>query len=129
MTIGDRIKHRREELRLSQDELAKKLGYKSRSSLNKIELNQRDLPQSKIKAIADALSTTPSYIMGWEENSNEPKNGRNSEYQLTQDEIILLSSYRELNPQGKEYILQTLAMAKQVYIKSDSISNMDDKTG
>lgn len=129
MTIGDRIKHRREELRLSQDELAKKLGYKSRSSLNKIELNQRDLPQSKIKAIADALGTTPSYIMGWDENSNEPEKGRDSEYQLAPDEIILISSYRELNPQGKEYILQTLAMAKQVYIKSDSISNMGDKTG
>ncbi|MGM9610606.1 MAG: hypothetical protein ACI3ZE_03120, partial [Candidatus Woodwardiibium sp.] len=33
---------------------------------NKIELDQRNLTQSKIKAIADALETTPSYIMGWE---------------------------------------------------------------
>lgn len=129
MTIGDRIKRRREELRLSQDELAKKLGYKSRSSLNKIELNQRDLPQSKIKAIADALNTTPSYIMGWEENQNESKEAENTEYKLTPDEIILLSSYRELNTQGKEYILQTISMAKQVYIKSDSIPNVDKKTG
>ena len=129
MTIGDRIKRRREELRLSQDELAKKLGYKSRSSLNKIELNQRDLPQSKIKAIADALNTTPSYIMGWEENQNESKEAENTEYKLTPDEIILLSSYRELNTQGKEYILQTISMAKQVYIKSDSIPNEDKKTG
>lgn len=69
MTIGQRIKVRREELNMSQDELAKKLGYKSRSSLNKIELNLRDLPQTKIKAIADALNTTPAYIMGWEDNS------------------------------------------------------------
>lgn len=68
MTIGQRIKVRREELNMSQDELAKKLGYKSRSSLNKIELNLRDLPQSKIKAISDALNTTPAYIMGWEDN-------------------------------------------------------------
>ena len=66
MTIGARIKARREELGLSQDELAHRLGYKSRSSINKIELNQRNLTQSKIKAIADALSTTPSYVMGWE---------------------------------------------------------------
>lgn len=65
MTIGDRIRSRREELHLSQDELARKLGYKSRSSINKIELNQRNLTQSKIKAIADALQTTPSFIMGW----------------------------------------------------------------
>ncbi len=66
-TIGERIKSRREELNLSQDELAKKLGYKSRSSINKIEMDSRNLTQSKIKAIADALETTPTYIMGWED--------------------------------------------------------------
>lgn len=66
-TIGSRIRNRREELGLSQDELGKRLGYKSRSSINKIELDQRSLTQSKIKTIADALETTPSYIMGWNE--------------------------------------------------------------
>lgn len=66
-TIGSRIRNRREELGLSQDELGKRLGYKSRSSINKIELDQRNLTQSKIKAIADALETTPAYIMGWDE--------------------------------------------------------------
>lgn len=67
LTIGERIKIRREQLNLSQDELAKRLGYKSRSSINKIELGHYNLTQSKIKAVADALETTPSYIMGWEE--------------------------------------------------------------
>ena len=67
MTIGDRIRARREELHLSQDELAKRLGYKSRSSINKIEIGCQNLRQSKIKAIADALDTTPAYIMGWDE--------------------------------------------------------------
>ena len=66
-TIGSRIRNRREELGLSQDELGKRLGYKSRSSINKIELDQRNLTQSKIKAIAEALETTPAYIMGWDE--------------------------------------------------------------
>lgn len=68
MTIGDRIKKRREELNLSQEELAKRLGYKSRSSVNKIEVGCQNLTQSKIKAIADALHTTPSFIMGWEDS-------------------------------------------------------------
>lgn len=71
-TIGERVKARREQLGLSQDELAKKLGYKSRSSINKIESDSRNLTQSKIKAIADALDTTPSYIMGWEEEPDIP---------------------------------------------------------
>ena len=67
MKIGDRIKFRREQLEMSQDELARRLGYKSRSSINKIENDAGGLPQTKIAAIANALQTTPAYIMGWEE--------------------------------------------------------------
>lgn len=67
LEIGERIRIRREKLKISQDELAKRIGYKSRSSINKIELGHYNLTQSKIKAIADALETTPAYIMGWEE--------------------------------------------------------------
>ncbi|WP_312644017.1 LexA family transcriptional regulator [Hydrogenoanaerobacterium sp.] len=67
--IGIRIRQRREELGYSQDELAKKLGYKSRSTINKIEMGVNDITQSKIQAFADALGTTPSNLMGW---NNEP---------------------------------------------------------
>lgn len=37
MDLGKKVKERREELVLSQDELATRMGYKSRSSVNKIE--------------------------------------------------------------------------------------------
>jgi transcriptional regulator with XRE-family HTH domain len=66
-TIHDKIKERRESLDITQDELAKKVGYKSRSSINKIELGLTDIPQSKIAVFAKALETTPSYLMGWED--------------------------------------------------------------
>ena len=69
MKIGDRIRDCRIEKGFSQDELAKRLGYKSRSSINKIEKDASGLPQKKIAAIAEALGTTPGYIMGWEEKS------------------------------------------------------------
>jgi transcriptional regulator with XRE-family HTH domain len=72
MTIGERIKKRRMELGMSQETLAKKIGYSSRSSINKIELDVQQLRQSKIKAIATALNTTTSYIMGWDEKEPEP---------------------------------------------------------
>lgn len=73
MTIGNRIRVRREELGLSQEELAHKLGYKSKVSICEIEKGRRQLRQKSIKAIADALQTTPSYIMGWEEEKS-PEN-------------------------------------------------------
>ena len=58
-----RIKHRREKLNMTQDALAKKAGYKSRTSIHKIELGLTDLSQSKIMEIADALATTPEYLI------------------------------------------------------------------
>lgn len=67
MEIGSRIKHLRELLGISQEELAKRVGYKSRSSINKIEIDGRGLPQSKIVDFAKALGTTPAYLMGWDE--------------------------------------------------------------
>lgn len=91
MTIGQRVKLRREELGLSQEELAKRIGYKSKTSINKIELDFRNLTQSKIKAIADALETTPSYIMGWDEEAAEAaKKAAPSEEDSLNAEIIKL---------------------------------------
>lgn len=68
MAIGERIKRRREELGMSQDELARLVGYKWRSSINKIEVNAQNLPQRKIVDIAKALKVTPAYLMGWEDD-------------------------------------------------------------
>lgn len=70
MDIYDRIKEKREALGLSQYELALKTGYKSRSSINKIEKGQRDINQRQIEDFANALETTTAYLMGWESESS-----------------------------------------------------------
>lgn len=72
MTIGQRVRKARENKGYSQQEMAEKLGYKSRSSITKIE-NERDIPRSMIVKIAALLDVTPAYLMGWEE-SKEPSN-------------------------------------------------------
>lgn len=63
------IKNRRTELGMSQEELAEKMGYTSRSTIAKIEAGKNDIPQSKIQAFAKALDTTPGFLMGWENDS------------------------------------------------------------
>ncbi|MDE8304345.1 helix-turn-helix transcriptional regulator [Erysipelothrix rhusiopathiae] len=65
--LGQRLKARRKELRISQQELAVAVGYTSRSTIAKIEAGVIDLPQSKIYDIAEALETTPTYLLGLEE--------------------------------------------------------------
>lgn len=61
-----RIKKFRENLGMSQQELAKKTGYTSRSSIAKIEKGEVDLSLSKIALLAKALGTTPSILMDLE---------------------------------------------------------------
>lgn len=72
LQIGRKIKALREQLGMSQEELAHKAGYKSKSSINKIELGIQGLAQSKIKKISDALQTVPGEIMGWADDCQPP---------------------------------------------------------
>lgn len=71
MKTYERIRQRREQLGMSQDELAVKSGYLNRSSIARIERGDTDIPQSKLEDIARALRVTPSYLMGWEDNIYE----------------------------------------------------------
>lgn len=65
--VGKQISKRRKELGMTQEELAKKMGYKSKSTINKIELGINDIVQSKVVKFAEVLDTTPAYIMGWDD--------------------------------------------------------------
>ncbi|PWL71479.1 MAG: XRE family transcriptional regulator [Clostridiales bacterium] len=71
MSIGQRIKQQREAIGMSQEELAQKLGYRSRSTINKIESGINDITQSKVIEFAQALGTTPAYLMGWEDETEK----------------------------------------------------------
>lgn len=66
MTIGERIKQRREELGLSVEEVARLLG-KHRATIYRYESNEIEkFPTDTLEPIAKALHTTPAYLMGWE---------------------------------------------------------------
>ena len=61
------IKRKRQQLKMTQTDLALKLGYADKSMIAKIEKGAVDLPQSKIIAFAEALDTTPGNLMGWDQ--------------------------------------------------------------
>ena len=71
MTIYDRIRQLRIRADMSQDDLARAMGYKDRSMITKIESGKVDISQKKILAFAKVLHTTPGYLMGWEEEPNK----------------------------------------------------------
>lgn len=74
MTIGERVRDARIRKGYTQEELALKLGYKSRSSVNKIETG-RDIPRSMVVRLAQLLDVTPAYLMGWAEAEAAPDSG------------------------------------------------------
>lgn len=65
--IGERIKKERERLGLSQAELGRLVGYSSRSTINKIEKGERDIPRDKVAKFAQVLDVNPAYLAGFTE--------------------------------------------------------------
>lgn len=63
MSVGLNIKKRRLELGMSQDELASAMGYKTRSTISKIESGENDINQAKLQKIAEVLDTSIDYLI------------------------------------------------------------------
>ena len=114
MTIGERIRRRRIELGMSQDELAKRLGYKDRSTISYIEKNGGNLQMSKVEEIAKILDIPPEVLMGWGESEDEVV--------LTSREQKMLALFRTLNADGQEVALTMITVLSKSpeYIKNNS---------
>ena len=119
MTVGERIKQRRLELGLSRDELAKKVGYKSRSSINKIELS-RDLPLRKVEEMARVLDTTPGFLMGWDEKEeggsyyySEETAKKAQELFENKDMQLLIDAARDCKPEDLQMAADLLMRLKR----------------
>ncbi|MBS5347878.1 MAG: helix-turn-helix transcriptional regulator [Megasphaera micronuciformis] len=122
-TIYERIRRLRQENNMSQDELAKKTGYTSRSTINKIEAGKIDISRTKIKVFADALGVTPAYLMGWEDESEQgyytdPEVAEYAEELRTNPELrVLFSSSRNLT---KEQMQEAYNFIKFLKMKEEN---------
>lgn len=107
--IGDNIMRLRKERGLTQEELANRMGYKSKSTINKIELGINDIPQSKVVKFAEVLGVTPAEIMGWTEMQQKNDVASDIALRLVKDSEFLsvVEVINKLNP-------EQLASIKQV---------------
>lgn len=64
--VGNKIRERRIELGLSQNDLAKLMGYRSKVSISNVELGKEDISTDRVQKFADVLECTPAYLMGWD---------------------------------------------------------------
>lgn len=103
MKIGERIKRRRKELRMSADKLGEILG-KDRSTIFRYEKGDiENLPLDILQPIAKALNTTPQYLMGWSEDN---KATAPDQLQLTEGEQLLLNLFRQIPEEQQQVFLE-----------------------
>ena len=67
--LSRRILQRRLELGRSQEERAQRMGYRSKSSITKLEKGVNDNPQSKEEEFAAAMETTHAWLMAMANNA------------------------------------------------------------
>ncbi|WP_277680355.1 LexA family protein [Gracilibacillus dipsosauri] len=80
MNIGQRIKQRRKQLKLSVDEMAEKLG-KNRATIYRYESSEiENMPLDILEPLAKVLKVTPAYLMGWESEKDLPTLSSNYPY-------------------------------------------------
>jgi len=65
--IGRKVKLRRKELGMTQRDLADQMGYKNNCSISLIE-NGREVTSNVVIKLANALKTSPAWLMGWTED-------------------------------------------------------------
>jgi transcriptional regulator with XRE-family HTH domain len=98
----------RKQLGLTQEDLAKRMGYKSKSTINKIEMGINDIPQSKIAMFAEVLGTTPAYLMGWNDDQNESSP---TIQDLSEGEKALLELFNRVPEDQQKLVLQMIRAA------------------
>lgn len=65
MKVGDRIRAKRQDMGMSVDELAARLG-KNRATVYRYEKGDiENMPVNVLEPLAEVLQTTPAYLMGW----------------------------------------------------------------
>ena len=113
MAIGDRIRKRREELGLTQQQLADRLGYKSKATINKIEAGINGISQRRIVDFAHALNTTIEYLMEMDdvEETQQHKYYFNDETAKVAQEIFDCSDLHALFDAARNSKPEDLKMA------------------
>lgn len=117
MTLYDRIRELRTGLGMSQDDLARAMGYKDRSMITKIESGKVDISQKKIVAFAQVLGTTPAYLMGWTDDKNEYINLQRfgDEQSHSKEARIISGGIDKMPPDRREQALNLLKVAFAEY--------------
>ena len=105
-TMAERIKWlRKEKARITLEELAKKVGI-SRATAQRYEAGIiTNIPSDKIELLAEALETSPGFIMGWE---NDP-----DKYRLDNRFGLLLKKERQKSKMTRAEFAKEIGLTEE----------------
>ena len=127
MSFGKIINELRIKQNMTQDELAHAVGYKSRSTIAKIESGERDVSQTMVVKLAKALNTSTSVLMGSDDNIDsipaaEPSLTTLPEYRgfavLDHDNIYMIPIYRTVSAGYGAFADEYIIGYEPVYLSS-----------
>lgn len=101
MTFGENVRRYRRFNSMTQAELAKKLGYKNKASIGKIENGDADVPLSMAQKIADALNVDIVTLTHGQDASS-----------LTPHEKDILTAYRRASADTQAAVCNVLGVKK-----------------
>ena len=91
MDVGKRIKARRKEIGMSAEEVAAIIGVSPATVYRYESANIMNMKTDKLLPIAEALNTTPAYLMGW---TDDPANNN------TDSSLAIHSRTRDISDQA-----------------------------
>lgn len=110
--LYENIKYYRVKNGLTQQDLADKAGYTSRSSIAKIEKGEVDLPQSKISIFAEIFHVTENELMG-NPQKNDRVNAALKKLNERDDLALLFDKTKDLDPESVEAIVNLVDAIKK----------------
>ena len=105
--MAQKIKDLRQQRGMTLEEVATIVGV-GKSTVRKWETGMiANMKRDKIAKLTQALGTTPAYLMGWEEDTEENKNSPD-QTKLTEGEEMLLNLFRQIPEDAQKMYLEVL---------------------
>jgi transcriptional regulator with XRE-family HTH domain len=98
-SMGYLIKAAREEMNLSQSELAEKLGFQSATAISLMESDERNVNSIVLQQIAQILHRDIKYFLGEDEKNLDVR--------------VALRADKDISKEDKEALLRFVDLAKQ----------------
>jgi transcriptional regulator with XRE-family HTH domain len=109
-SMAQKIKDLRQQRGMTLEQVANIVGV-GKSTVRKWETGMiANMKRDKIAALAQALGTTPAYLMGWKEETKEETNSPD-QIELTEGEEMLLKLFRQIPEENRAMVLEMIRAA------------------